>query len=77
MNPSAQGVNIRCSLWAVGGPWTTSYRRYFCNRKLPTNIASMPEEYKLRTASRGVHTRGSPNRLKDVLSSTGRPVALP
>lgn len=40
---------------------------YFCKKKLPTNMASMPEEKKLRTASRGVQTSGSPNRLKEVL----------
>ncbi len=40
---------------------------YFSSMKLPTNSASMPEAKKLRTAERGLLTRGSPNKLNDVL----------
>jgi len=47
---------------------------HFSGRKWPTTIASMPEDQKLRTASRGVHTGGSPKGLKLVPGSAGRAI---
>jgi len=43
----------------------------FLRRKLSIISASMPEQQKLRIASRGLTTRGSPKRLKDVLTRMG------
>ena len=44
---------------------------------MPITSASAPEQKKLRTASRGVITRGSPNRLNEVFTSSGAAARSP
>jgi hypothetical protein len=52
--------------------WT----RYFSTINSPSTSASIPELKKVRMASVGVQTMGSPRKLNEVFITTGTPVRL-